>query len=97
MVIYRHLGDAAQKEFSSTWGLGVAFDNVAQFKDVAMSALNVALLMIVLEELHIIGNTQWFDAHVDHLCTQSALFGGAAGGWLQQTATLLRLQRRIVG
>lgn len=97
MIIYRHLGDAAQQEFTTTWGLGLAMDNVAQFRDVAASALQTGLLLVALEELRVVGNTQWFEAQVDHLCTQAGLLNGAARGWWRQTATLLRLERRVVG
>jgi hypothetical protein len=96
MIIYRQLGDAAQQEFARTWGLGFALDNVTQFKDVAISALQAAVVVVVLEELHIISNRQWFEAHVDHLSCQCSLFQGIARGWWQQTAMLLRFQRRLV-
>lgn len=95
MIIYRQLGESAQQQFAQTWGLGFALDNVTQFKDVAVSSLKAAIIIVILEELHLIANRTWFEAHIDHLSTQAVLFQNVAYGVLQQTRALLRFQRRL--
>ena len=95
MVIYRQLGDSAQKEFSATWGLGFALDTAAEFRDILVTSLKAGLVMVVLEELYLIANRQWFEGHIDHLSTQAALFAGTARGFFGQTSRLLRFQRRV--
>ena len=97
MVIYRKLGSGAQQQFSSAWGLGVALDNAAEFRDILQTALKAGFVLVVLEELYLVANRQWFEGHVDHLSTQAALFAGTARGFFGQTARLLRFQRRVGG
>ena len=95
MVIYRKLGDSAQQEFSSAWGLGFALDNAAEFREILSTALQAAFLVVLLEELYIIANRQWFEGHIDHLSAQASLFAGTARGFFGQTFRLLRFQRRV--
>lgn len=97
IVIYRKLGSGAQQQFSSAWGLGVALDNAAEFRDILQTALKAGFVLVVLEELYLVANRQWFEGHVDHLSTQAALFAGTARGFFGQTARLLRFQRRVGG
>ena len=95
MIIYRRLGDSAQKEFSTTWGLGFALDTAAEFRDILTTSFKAGFAIVVLEELYVIANRQWFEGHIDHLSTQAALFAGNARGFFGQTSRLLRFQRRI--
>ena len=97
MIIYRKLGDSAQKQFSATWGLGCAMDSAAEFREILNTAVKAGLVIVVLEELYIVANRQWFEGHIDHLSTQAALFAGTARGLWGQTAQLLRFQRRVGG
>ena len=97
MIIYRKLGDSAQKEFSAAWALGVGLDNAAEFREILVTSLKAGVIIVVLEELCIIANRQWFEGHIDHLSTQAALFAGTARGFFGQTSRLLRFQRRVGG
>ena len=97
MIIYRKLGQSAEQQFSATWGLGVALDNVAEFREILVTSLKAGVIIVVLEELYIVANRQWFESHIDHLSTQASLFAGTARGFFGQTLTLLRFQRRVGG
>ncbi len=70
-------------------------DSAAELREILSTACKAGIVIVVLEELHIIANRQWFEGHIDHLSTQAALFAGTARGFLGQTSHLLRFQRRI--
>ena len=63
MLIYTLLGEKAQDEFTRSWGIGYALDNASEWQDVALTALKVALLMVVLDALRLTKNAAWFEEH----------------------------------
>ena len=95
MIIYRKLGGNAQTQFSATWGLGCAMDSAVELREILFTAIKAGVIIVVLEELYIVANRQWFEGHIDHLSTQAALFAGTARGFWGQTSQLLRFQRRV--
>jgi len=95
MLIYRNLGPEAQEQFSQTWGVGYALDNVQQWRDVCKEAVKAALLLVILDLLRVTTNRAWFEEFVDFSSTQALLFGGAAKSWWGQTALLVKYNSRV--
>ena len=53
MLIYTQLGPAAEQEFAQTWGIGYALDNASEWQDVAKTAAQAALVLVILDLLRI--------------------------------------------
>ncbi len=103
ILVYRTLGDSAQQEFAKTWGVGYALNNATEWQDVAKTAVQAALVLVVLDLLRITRNLNWFEEHGARksracACAWAArltrLFGRSglcvdAGGAVQWRRTLL--------
>ncbi len=63
MLIYRQLGSSAQEEFSKTWGVGYAINNASEWQDVAKTAVQAAIVLVVLDFLRLTKNSSWFEEH----------------------------------
>ena len=63
MLIYRQLGSSAQEEFAKTWGVGYAINNASEWQDVAKTAVQAALVLVVLDFLRLTKNSSWFEEH----------------------------------
>ena len=61
MLIYRTLGDGAQQEFAQTWGIGYGLDNATEWQDVFKTALQTALVLVVLDLVRLSKNASWFE------------------------------------
>ncbi len=97
MIIYRNLGPEAQEQFSTTWGVGYALDNVQQWRDVCVEACKVALLMVVLDMLRVTTNRAWFESFCDFASVQALLFSGQARSLWGQMRVLVKNQARVQG
>ena len=95
MLIYRQLGDQAQRQFSKCWGVNFGLDSVKEWQDVGQEAVKTAFILILLDMLHIMGHRAWLEEHLDHMCMQAALFNGAAYSWWQRTWRLVQQQKRL--
>ena len=88
MIIYRQLGKNAEQQFSKTFGIGYALDQLSQWQDVFTTALKAAFLVVLLDMLRITRNMPWLETYVDFLSVQANLFDGHARGAVRQTAKL---------
>ena len=70
-------------------------NNVSEWQDVAKTALQTALVLVVLDMLRLTKNSSWFEEHADFVSMQAVLFNGAARHWWAQTRTLVKLQSRL--
>ena len=70
-------------------------NNVSEWQDVAKTALQTALVLVVLDMLRLSKNSSWFEEHADFVSMQAVLFNGAARSWWAQTRTLVKLQARL--
>jgi hypothetical protein len=96
MLVYQQLGPSAEGEFAKTWGIGFALDNVSEWRDVLLTAVQTALVVVVLDALRWTTSAKWFEQHIDFMSLQCSLYTGAARGWWAQTRTLVQLQARLV-
>lgn len=88
MIIYRCLGKGAEHDFSTTFGIGYALDQVTEWKDVFSTAFQAAVLVVCLDMLRITRNMPWLETYVDFVSVQAHLFDGQARSALRQTAKL---------
>ena len=63
MLIYNQLGSAAESQFANQWGVGYAMDNASEWKDVCVTAVKTALILVVLDLLRITKDRPWFEEH----------------------------------
>lgn len=52
-------------------------ENASQWKDVFKEALQVAVILVLLDRLGFVEAENWLEAHADTLSVQAALIGGA--------------------
>ena len=95
MLIYRQLGDQAQRKFAQSWGINFGLDSAQQWKDVAQETAKTAVILVILDLLLIMGHRPWLEEHLDHLSVQCTLFAGVAEGWWQRTWFLVQQQKRL--
>ena len=95
MLIYRQLGDAAQQQFATSWGVNFGLDSAQQWQDVAKETAKITIILIILDLLVITGPRNWFEEHLDHLSIQCTLFTGAASGWWKRTWHMVAQQKRL--
>jgi hypothetical protein len=76
-LIYRLLGDSAEKNFIRTWGLGLGLSQVNDFRDVLISLVQLAAAVTILEALWLTSNRSWFEATADALSIQRTTARGA--------------------
>jgi len=88
MIIYRQLGKKTEQQFSKTFGIGYALDQLAQWQDVFTTAFKAAFLVVFLDMLRITRNMSWLETYVDFLSVQAHLFDGQARGAVRQTVKL---------
>ena len=46
MLIYKQLGSDAESQFANQWGVGYAMDNASEWKDVGITAVKTALVLV---------------------------------------------------
>lgn len=95
ILMYRSLGDDAEKQFTAQWGVGFGLDQASEWKDIAQTALKVALVMVVLDVLRLSRNNRWLESHLDVCAVQATLFGTAARSCLSQFLHLAAGMRRL--
>ena len=95
MLIYRQMGDSAQKKFTQSWGISFGMDSATEWQDVAKEAAKTTFIFVILDLLLIMGHRPWFEEHLDHLSIQATLFAGTAKSWSQRTWQLVQQQKRL--
>ena len=63
MLIYRTLGADAEQQFAQTWGIGYGMDNATEWQEVFKTALQTALVLVVLDMFRLSKNSSWFEEH----------------------------------
>jgi hypothetical protein len=95
MLIYRQMGDQAQKKFTQSWGVNFGVSSAQEWQDVAKEALKTTVILIILDLLLILGNGPWLEEHLDHLSMQATLFTGTATSWFGRTMRMVQQQKRL--
>ena len=64
-LVYNLLGPAAAKDFSNSWGTGVAIGQANDASGTVQAALQALLLATVLETLWLLSNNNWLECYLD--------------------------------
>ena len=99
--VYTLLGKEAENAFSEQWAVCYAMDNISQFQDIAISAMQAALIVMILDRLRLVNPVDWLQSYCDALSVQAALAVNAAaqarGGWVSIIAKHVRAMARVGG
>ena len=72
-LVYNLLGPAASRDFSNSWGIGVALGQANDAKGLVTSALQAALLLTILEALWLVPNGRWLEDYIDFVSVQATV------------------------
>ena len=64
-LVYNTLGPSAARDFSNSWGIGVALGQVNDASGVVQSALQAVAVATILEALWLVNNTNWLETYMD--------------------------------
>lgn len=70
-LIFQLSGDGSQRSFVRDWSIGLAMENVSQWREVMQTALEAAVIMAVLERLGLIGGGEMGGRRNDHTAAAS--------------------------
>ena len=72
-LVYNLLGPAAFRDFSNSWGIGVALGQANDAQGVVTSAMQAALLLTILEALWLVPNGRWLEGYIDFVSVQATV------------------------
>ena len=72
-LVYNLLGPAASRDFSNSWGIGVALGQANDAKGLVTSAMQAALLLTILEALWLMPNGRWLEGYIDFVSVQATV------------------------
>ncbi len=61
MLIYKLLGDEAESQFARSWGISYGMNAATEWKDIAVQAVKMSIVLIILERLFITSNSSWLE------------------------------------
>ena len=72
MLIYKLLGEQAEKEFARSWGVSYGMSAATEWKDIVHETVKAAIILAVLERLCLTRPSSWLEEHIDYLCVVRA-------------------------
>jgi hypothetical protein len=89
-LVYNLLGAKASRDFSNSWGIGVAMSQASDASGLVTAALQAALIVTILEALWLISNVNWLESYVDFVSVQATVASHHAtcGGYKPLMAVL---------
>ena len=94
-LVYNTLGPSAARDFSNSWGIGVALGQVNDASGVVTAALQAVAVATVLEMLWLVNNTNWLETYMDVASVVGSVAVGAGGRRLRDV--LLTNKRHTFG
>lgn len=58
-------------------------------------ALQVALIVIILDRIGFVDGDPWLETHLDLLCVQATMLSGASWSWVERLKAHLQFTRRV--
>ena len=97
MLIYKLLGDSAERQFARSWGVSYGMNAATEWKDVVTEALKGAIILAIMERLFLTRNSAWLEEHIDYLSLQALMFQQqrAKLGFAGQVRLFFRNTRRL--
>ena len=68
MLIYKLLGEQAEKEFARSWGISYGMNAATEWKDIVHETVKAAIIMAILERLCLTRPASWLEEHLDYFC-----------------------------
>jgi len=101
-LVYDLLGDAAERSFVTSWGVGVGIGQVQDFRALLVSAAEMVLALTLLEMAWVQSNPSWFETNVDYLSvmnTAPAVVGAALhqSPFARSTRAYLKFYKGVTG
>ena len=95
LLIYNTLGASAQADFTNSWGISYAMDQVTQWQDILEEVVKAVIILAILERLLLTRHSSWLEEHIDFLSLQAHMFGSHVYTFRQQVAMFVHNQRRL--
>lgn len=95
MLIYKLLGSRAEQAFASDWGTGLAIEQASQLRDILKDLLQEVALLLILDQLRIVGPAVWFEEQMDYLSVQATMFVGMGTNWSDRIRAHMQFYHRI--
>jgi hypothetical protein len=90
-LVYNLLGPAASRDFSNSWGIGVAIGQVNDASGTVTAVLQAIVIITILELLWLHTNTAWLESYVDFASCYASV--AAQGGRRRLRDVLLAHKR----
>jgi hypothetical protein len=97
MQIYKTLGEDAEATFSRQWGINYAADQASAWKDVLIDAVEVAMLLVILDLLRLNPISLWFEVCARLRCVPQTLLTLHAALHRHLLTAVLALRWRAAG
>ena len=97
MVIYRLLGDKGEEHFANNWAVGVGIDQATQWQGVLQTAVQVVIILTLLERMGFVTGNSWLENYLDQCSIQATMIGGVGLSWYQRTKAHMQLSMRLEG
>ena len=96
-LIYTLLGENAEQSFAHSWGVSYGVQAAREWEGIAEAALKAAVIICILERVHLTHPGEWLEDAVDYYSLQALLFKQASVGFARQIATFFRHTKRVDG
>jgi hypothetical protein len=61
MLIYKLLGEKAQSDFARSWGISYGMNAATEWKEIAVQAVKMSIVLIILERFYLTSNSAWLE------------------------------------
>ncbi len=92
-LVYNLLGARAARDFSNSWGIGVAVSQANDASSLVTAALQAALIVTILEALWLMTNVNWLESYIDFVSVHATVVASQAGRGSKLLAVLAAHKR----
>jgi hypothetical protein len=77
-LVYNLLGARAARDFSNSWGIGVAVSQANDATGLLTAAVQAMLIVTILEALWLVTNLNWIESYIDFISVHATVVGAQA-------------------
>jgi hypothetical protein len=92
-LVYNLLGARAARDFSNSWGIGVAVSQANDASSLVTAALQAALIVTILEALWLMTNVNWLESYIDFVSVHATVVASQGGRGSKLLAVLAAHKR----